>query len=119
MRLPNFRVRTLMIAVGVVALLLWGSMMGTRSYSYFSRAREFSELERGWRSIAARRPESAKFGLECAEYYALLVRKYRRATWRPWAPVAADPHAPGYDLWVEQEERAKRAAAAPATAGRP
>jgi hypothetical protein len=32
MRLPRFRVRTLMIAVGVVAQLIWGAMMeGRRS----------------------------------------------------------------------------------------
>ncbi len=29
MRLPRFRVRTLMIAVGVVALLIWGAMMAS------------------------------------------------------------------------------------------
>ena len=27
--------------------------------------------------------------------------------WRPWMPVAADPHAPGFDQWKEQASRAK------------
>ena len=35
MRLPHFRVRTLMVAVGVVALLTWGAMMGFSSYRYY------------------------------------------------------------------------------------
>ena len=34
MRLPRFRVRTLMIAVGVVALLIWGAMMASQSYDW-------------------------------------------------------------------------------------
>ena len=32
MRLPRFRVRTLLVLVAVVAVLIWGSMMGARSY---------------------------------------------------------------------------------------
>ncbi len=32
MRLPHFQVRTLMVVVGVVALLIWGVMIGSRSY---------------------------------------------------------------------------------------
>jgi hypothetical protein len=41
MRLPRFRVPTLMIAVGVVALLIWGAMMASQSYDYYRRAREY------------------------------------------------------------------------------
>jgi len=113
MRLPRFRVRTLMIAVGVAALLVWGAMMGARSYIFYRLAGEYGAHERGWREIAARRQESAEFGLECAEYFAQLAGKYGRAMWRPWLPVAPDPHAPGYDLWLEQERRAKEVAADP------
>jgi hypothetical protein len=61
MRLPHFRVRTLMLAVGVVALLVWGAMMGTRSYVYFRLAREFSIQERGWRASTARDRGWAEF----------------------------------------------------------
>jgi hypothetical protein len=117
MRLPHFRVRTLMLAVGVVALLVWGAMMGTRSYVYYRLAREFSAQERGWRENAARHRWRAEFGSQCAEYYALLVRKYRRAMWRPWMPVAPDPHAPGFDQWKEQESRAKEVASDPPPPG--
>lgn len=110
MHRPRFRVRSIMVAVGVVALLFWGGMMGSRSYDFYRRAREYGANERGWRAIAARRRESAKFGSQCAEYYAELARKYRRAFWRPWMPVAPDPHAPGFDQWMEQERKAKEVA---------
>jgi hypothetical protein len=38
MRLPRFSVRTLLIAVSVVALLIWGAMMGG-ALVYFLQAR--------------------------------------------------------------------------------
>ena len=117
MRLPRFRVRTLMVVVGVVALFIWGAMMGSRSYVYFRLAREYGANARGWREIAARGRWDASFASECAEYFTPLARKYRRAMWRPWMPVAPDPHAPGYDQWVEQERRAKAVAPDPATPG--
>jgi hypothetical protein len=49
MRTIRFRVRTLMIAVGVLALLIWGSMMGLRSYDFYRRASFYSFEEYGWR----------------------------------------------------------------------
>ncbi|QEH39045.1 hypothetical protein OJF2_76570 [Aquisphaera giovannonii] len=46
MGLSSFRIRTYILAVGVVALLLWGAMMGPRSYRDYrlaeTRARELS-----------------------------------------------------------------------------
>lgn len=105
MRLPHFRVRTLMLAVVVVALLTWGGMMGTRSYIYYRAAHNFGLLERGWRETAARSRLPAEFHVQCIKYYALLARKYRRAMWRPWLPVGPDPHAPGWDQWHEQVSR--------------
>lgn len=112
MRLPRLRVRTLMIAVGVVALLIWGAMMASQSYDYFRLARKYGGQERGWREIAMRNrsPEWNQFHWECVEYFAGLSAKYRQAMWRPWLPVAPDPHAPGFDQWLEQERRAKEAA---------
>jgi hypothetical protein len=102
MRLPHFRVRTLMLAVGIVALLIWGAMMATRTYVYYRLAREYGLQERLWREHAVRdrgNPASARsvaavWGLGIAEDRATLARKYRRAMWRPWAPVAPDPPAP-------------------------
>jgi hypothetical protein len=112
MRLPRFRVRTLMIAVGVVALFICGAMMASRSYNYYRLAREYGANERGWREIAStnRVPEWKQFHSECVQYFARLSAKYRQAMWRPWTPVAPDAHAPGFDQWMEQERRAKEVA---------
>lgn len=102
MRLPRIRVGTLMIAVGVVALLIWGAMMGTRSYVYYRFATTYGAYERQWREMSVRdradptstRSIAVKWGPQIAEFYAPLARKYRRAMWRPWTPVAPDPPAP-------------------------
>lgn len=103
MRVPRLRVRTLMAAVVVVAVVVWGGMMGVRSFEYGGRARMYGEQERGWREIAARGGEWAEFGSECAHYFAMLGRKYRRAMWRPWMTVGPDPSAPGHDRRPEIE----------------
>jgi hypothetical protein len=103
MRLPSVRVRTLMLVVAVVAFLIWGGMMGVRSYDYYDRTIKYEKQERGWRASAAEGQFRADFSSECVEYFARLSRKYRRAMWHPWESVASDPHAPGYDQWVEQE----------------
>jgi hypothetical protein len=105
MRLPRFRVRTLMLLVAAVALLGWGAMMGVRSYVYFRLARDYGRYERDWREMAVRdqadpsrraRSIAVKWGPQIADFYAPLARKYRRAMWRPWIPVAPDPPAPMY-----------------------
>jgi hypothetical protein len=113
MRALQFRVRTLMAAVGVAAVLLWGAMMGSRSYDYYRRASFYGTQERGWREIAARKRWDARFASECTEYYAQLARKYRRAMWRPWMPVDPDPHAPGYDLYLMSRQQKNRDGAVP------
>ena len=102
MHLPRFRVRTLMIAVVVVAWLIWGAMMGTRSYIYYRFASTYGTYERHWREMADRdrgistrkRRIAAISGPQISEYYAPLARKYRLAMWRPWRPLAPDPPAP-------------------------
>ena len=108
MRTMRLRVRTLMAAVGVVALLIWGAMMGSLSYDYYQRATFFASEEYAWRESAARDGFRARSCSECAEYFARLTQKYRRAMWRPWMPVPPDPHAPGYDQWIEQKPWRKR-----------
>jgi hypothetical protein len=94
-----------MAAVGVVALLIWGAMMGSRSYDYYRRATEYGAEERGWRESAARGRLKAEFCLQCAASFAQLTAKYRRAMWRPWLPVAPDPPAPGFLEYQEQQRR--------------
>ena len=119
MRTMQLRVRTLMLAVGVVALLVWGAMMGSRSYDYYRRAKFYSFEEYGWRETAVSGQFPADSRSERAEYFAELKRKYRNAMWRPWMPVAPDPHAPGFDQWLEQQRRAKEVAADPPPPGLP
>jgi hypothetical protein len=109
MRMRRFRVRTLMAAVSVVALLIWGGMMGSRSYAYYRRVTFFASQEHAWRASVARDRSLAPSCLECAEYFARLTRKYRRAMWYPWMSVAPDPHAPGYDQWVDEKPWRKKA----------
>jgi hypothetical protein len=101
-----------MLAVAVVAFLIWGAMMASKSFVYYQRAREYGEKESGWRRIddSPHQPGGPEFRLRCVDYFASLAAKYRHATWHPWSPVAPDPHAPGYDQWLEQERRAKRIA---------
>ena len=103
MRLPRFRVRTLMFAVGVVTLLTWGAMMGTRSYVYYRLARTYGTYERQWRELALRHGEdpvgrtrsiAVKWGPQIADFHASMARKYRQAMWHPWIAVAPDPPAP-------------------------
>lgn len=98
MRLPRLRVRTYMLLVGVVAVLVWAAMMGLRSYDYYRRASIYSLQQRTWRENAQRhlrqgntRTVAARWGLQIADHYAPLVRKYRQAMWRPWIPVDSEP----------------------------
>jgi hypothetical protein len=98
MRLPRLRVRTYMLLVGVVALLVWTGMMGLRWYDYSRRASIYSFQEHYYRENAQRdlaqgktRTIEARWGLPIADYYASLVRKYRRAMWRPWVAVDYEP----------------------------
>ncbi|HEU5117198.1 MAG TPA: hypothetical protein VFT74_11080 [Isosphaeraceae bacterium] len=110
----RFRLRSLMAAIAVVAVLVWGSLMGWRSCNYYQLANFYGSQEYGWRRTATRGHFPPDFYAQCVEYFAQLTRKYRRAMWHPWERVAPDPHAPGFDQWQEQEERlAKELASAP------
>jgi hypothetical protein len=109
MRLPSFRVRTLMVMVVVVALLVWGSMMGSRSYEYYGLATKYAEQEHRWRDTASEETGSmGAFASECAVYFEGLTRKYRRAMWNPWLRVELDPWAPGAEAYYWQEVEAGR-----------
>jgi len=107
MRIPRYSVRTLMIAVALGAVLTWCGMMGSRSYTYHQWANQYAFQERGWRDTAEGRNETGKsdprmraFAAECTEYFAMLTKKYRRATWHPWEPVEPDPYAPGAEEYI-------------------
>ena len=72
MRLPRFRVRTLMIVVGVVALLSWGAMLASRSYDFLQAGQGIrSPGSYGWalnRLEGTRPPEWKQFHSECVQY---------------------------------------------------
>jgi hypothetical protein len=120
MRLPRCRVRTLLIAVGLVAVLIWGAVMLPRSYTYYRLARHYARTGRYYRARAVEgrvllvRPWNPEMmyvaeasiedrarlerlgwfevpALEVAEKYAGQARKYRRAMYLPFLPVAPDP----------------------------
>ncbi len=98
MRLPRVRVRTYMVLVAVVAVLCSAAPLGWRSYVFYRRATIYSFQERTWREMAERdlregntRSVAAQWGVKTADHYAPLVRKYRRAMWRPWIAVDEEP----------------------------
>ncbi|MHC5537253.1 hypothetical protein ACYOEI_03335 [Singulisphaera rosea] len=98
MRLPRLRVRTCMVLVGAVALLVWGAMMGLRSYNYFQLASFYSfqgyhYRENAQRDLARGRTRSleARWGMRISDYYKSLERKYRSAMWRPWLAIEIEP----------------------------
>ena len=107
MRIPRFSVRSLLIAVGLTAFVIWGGMMVWRSLAYSRLANQYNFQETSWRDTAEGRNQSGRddakmraFAAECAAYFAKLTAKYRRATWLPWIPLDPDPYAPGAEEYI-------------------
>jgi hypothetical protein len=84
---------------------LLGRDDGLRSYVCYRLATNYSLEERVWRESTARGDWRPEVGSECADYFARLAGKYRRAMWRPWLPIAPDPLAPGVEAYQEQQRR--------------
>jgi hypothetical protein len=80
MRRPRVRltVRALTIAVAVAALLTGGFVLARRSAHY--------RREALYHSRAAARAAGSKH-----DYHDQLVKKYKRAAYRPWFPLDPDP----------------------------
>src|SRR4051812_30675658 len=97
MRLPRFRLRTLMIAVAVAGVAMYGARLRSRSHIYAERAEcfEFFEDLYGCGNFwAEMNPEQRRSALRMAEITRAMGRKYRRAARYPWLPVAPDPPPP-------------------------
>jgi hypothetical protein len=94
-----------MAAVGLVAVLVWAAMMGFRSFVHYSLANRYGFLERGWRKEAAEGHLRRADCQECAEFFAQMAEKHRRAMWRPWLPVAPDPPVYVVGSYREQQRR--------------
>jgi len=89
MPLPRMTTRRWMLAVALVAAG-FGWRQGWNHYQRIA--------ERHWRSTAYRvgGDDLAVFkrAIRRSEYHALLARKYERASWVPFLPVAPDPPPP-------------------------
>jgi len=106
MRLPKFRLRTLMIAVAVVAALLgrWVNFRNRAHYHRQERERVLvSDLEFYLACTAAQgdpesRPERARAAagplIDFTNYHDAMSEKYDEAFRRPWLLVLNDPPAP-------------------------
>ena len=110
----RFTVRRLMVAVAVISVLLTAGIVGRRWMDFSRRARShaaqawgysleagnsyqlaYDDIRSGNGEASAR--ESAEEGATwhgLALYHDALRRKYERAMWRPWSPVAPDPPPP-------------------------
>jgi hypothetical protein len=98
MRVPRFRIRTLMIAVAAVAVFVaFGVTLHRRSTrfrqlaDFHVRAASRIEEELAVQSVGQ---VNAAATLDVVHWHDSLYFKYTRAANRPWLPVAADPPEP-------------------------
>jgi hypothetical protein len=104
MRVPKFRIRTLMIAVAVLGIA-FGGLAGLQQMSQRSvtlRALARNHRHRGLVNrltlelLVAQRAAKAdteRYRMR-AEYHNALDRKYEYAARHPWLPVSSDPPEP-------------------------
>ncbi len=110
MRVPRvrFTVRRLMVAVAIVALLLWGGVLASRSIYYGLIARALSQKQQLYladtlalekRSARGLTPDEARqvtYGHRMVNFIALQRANYRRAARSPWLPIEPLPPVPKY-----------------------
>src|SRR5262249_51267935 len=96
MRLPRFRVRTLMIAVAFVAITSGTMLMWHRSCEYDRRAKYHAMILTGLIVVDGKIAGIRDHDLSEAEreYHDQLLGKYDRAARNPWLPVEPDPPPP-------------------------
>lgn len=110
MRMPRFRIRTLMIAVAVVAVILCGARLAkieqkrkafrTRAAIHATYGRSFRDAYEKRTAVAFEFPHGPVFArtlalrLAWAEYHESLALKYEHAARYPWLPVEPDPPEP-------------------------
>jgi hypothetical protein len=99
MRLPRFRLRTLMIAVAVAAVATGGEVMRRRSVHSRKQARYYADLVRIAPMFHLSRempPEQAwRYRQAQIRWWQQMARKYERAARYPFLSVAPDPPPPG------------------------
>jgi hypothetical protein len=104
MRLPKFRIRTVMIAVAVLAIALGGlaglQQLGQRMQRFRALARNHRQqgIVNRLRLEGLVAHQAAKADIERyrtrADYHDALNRKYEYAARHPWLPVSSDPPEP-------------------------
>jgi hypothetical protein len=98
MRPPRFRLRSLLIAVAILATLLGVGVKLRRDAAQYDRlSRRHSGEAGAWELRLAGRvvgPSQARAILGRAHWHDAMAEKYRRAAARPWLPVAPDPPPP-------------------------
>ena len=104
MRVPKFRIRTLMIAVAVLGIAFGGlaglQRMAQRSQRLLALARNHRQrgvvnrltLE-GLVAHGAAKADTERYRMR-AEYHRALNLKYDYAARNPWLPVSSDPPEP-------------------------
>ena len=100
MRVPKFRIRTLMIAVAVLGIA-FGGLAGLRQMD--QRRQRFRALARnhlvnrltliGLAEHQAAKADTERYRMR-AEYHLALNQKYQYAASHPWLPVSSDPPEP-------------------------
>jgi len=97
MRLPRMTTRRWMIAVAVVALILWMASLLLLSARYRKRAGQY-ELELMGATPILMGPRERHRIVRPPSAHLLWARemanKYRRASWCPWLPVEPDSPPP-------------------------
>src|SRR4051812_3987507 len=102
MRWPRMRVRTLMIAVVLAAIVLMGYVLRERRSRYLQRAGAHAQAEflahvvhtsfKPHVSLEERRRISRAMNSPAkADYHSPLKEKYEHAARYPWLPVPPDP----------------------------
>jgi hypothetical protein len=96
MRLPGFRVRTLMIVVAIIAALCYCRILQRRRTEFLSRATNLANNEQFYRGLEPVRSATAQRleFLRLAERFAKQRRAYERAARYPWLPVPPEPPEP-------------------------
>jgi hypothetical protein len=106
MRRLNFRLRTLLIALALAALLLWGGTLAIRSVTYAFWANgvakkrdayqaDIQALERrAAKGLTAKEAELLAYGHRMMEYLGRQQARFERAARYPWLSAGSDPPMP-------------------------
>jgi hypothetical protein len=106
MRRLTFRLRTLLVAVALAAILLWGALLAFRSISYAFWAKAVARKRDAYQAdivalerrratgLTAREAELLAYGHRMMEYLARQQARYAHAARSPWLPVEPDPPPP-------------------------